>query len=126
MARRLLAAGLLVAVTVAVYAPVGGYGFLNYDDRPYVVENPLLRAGWSGAAQAFLAPYHDNWIPLTWLSLSLDYQLFGLEPAGYHRVNVGLHALAAAALLLALARLTGALGRSAFTAAVFALHPLHV
>jgi tetratricopeptide (TPR) repeat protein len=126
VARRLLAAGLLVAATVAVYAPVGGYGFLNYDDRLYVVENPLLRAGWSGAAQAFRAPHHDNWIPLTWLSLALDYQLFGLEPAGYHWMNVGLHALGAAALLLALARLTGALGRSAFIAAVFALHPLHV
>ncbi len=126
MARRLLAAALLVAATVAVYAPVRDFEFLNYDDRLYVVENPLLHSGLRGAVQAFRAPYLDNWIPLTWLSLALDQRLFGQDPGAYHLGNVGLHALAAAALLLGLERLTGALGRSAFAAAVFALHPLHV
>ncbi|MDJ0864593.1 MAG: tetratricopeptide repeat protein [Myxococcota bacterium] len=126
--RRALYALLLVATTFAVYADVGRQDFVGYDDPIYVTQNPHLPAGLSAAGLrwAFLEPYETNWIPLTWLSLLVSYELHGLDPAGYKWTNVALHAASALLLFWALARATGALGRSAFVAAVFALHPLHV
>src|SRR5207253_1673952 len=60
------------------------------------------------------------------VSHMLDCQFFGVAPAGHHFTNVLLHMLAAVLLFLAFWRMTGALWRSAFVAAVFAIHPLHV
>jgi tetratricopeptide (TPR) repeat protein len=117
----------LAALTFALYAPVRHHAFVDYDDDRYVLENPNLRLPLDAAAlrRAF-EPYETNWIPLTWLSLHLDWRLHGSRPAGYLLENAALHAASAALLFLALARLTGAAGRSAFVAAVFAAHPLHV
>ncbi len=56
----------------------------------------------------------------------LDVQLFGLDPGWHHLVNVGLHLINTALLFLLLQRATGATWRSAFAAALFGLHPLHV
>jgi tetratricopeptide (TPR) repeat protein len=111
-----------------VYFQVHAHDFVNFDDPIYVVDNPNLKAGLSldTVTRAFTEIYELNWIPLTWVSLLVDHALFGFEPSGYHLVNVALHALAAAILYLALARMTRAPWRSAFVAAVFALHPLHV
>jgi len=67
-----------------------------------------------------------NWHPLTWLSHMLDCQLYGLHPAGHHLTNVLLHTATVIALFLVLRRMTGALWRSAFVAALFAIHPLRV
>jgi len=118
----------LVALTAAVYAPVRGHDFVDLDDPALVTRNPNLPGGLTAAkvARAFAEPYHANWTPLATLSLQLDYALHGLEPAGYHVANAALHAAAALLLFLALARMTGSPGPSAFVAAVFALHPLHV
>ena len=68
----------------------------------------------------------DNWHPLTWLSYMLDYELFRLNPAGYHIVNLLFHIANSLLLFLILHRMTKALWQSAFVAAVFAIHPLHV
>src|SRR5262249_53924694 len=97
-------------------------------DDSYVLANPLVRGGltWDGVRAAFTSGHAANWHPLTWLSHQLDVQLFGLDAGAHHRTNVLLHALDAALLLCALVALTGALWRSAFAAAVFAVHPLHV
>ena len=117
----------LLTLTVAVFHPVRGHEFVNYDDREYVVENANLRAGLSleSAAGAF-RPLATNWFPLNRLSLQLDHALFGVDPAGYHVTSLVLHAGAAVLLFLALVRMTGAPWRSAFVAGVFAIHPLHV
>jgi len=117
-----------VAAAFAVYAPVRDHEFVNYDDDLYIVENQNLRAplGLESVRRAFASPYETNWIPLTWLSLHVDYALYGTEPAGYHLTNVGLHALSTVLLFFALSRMTRATWPSAFVAAVFALHPLHV
>jgi tetratricopeptide (TPR) repeat protein len=125
--RRLLAPALVVA-TLWVFAPVRHHGFLAYDDGPYVTERPEVRAGLSepGVAWAFTNVAAGNWHPLTWLSHMLDEDLFGLDPGPQHLVNVVLHALSAALLFFGLARATGAPGRAAFAAAVFALHPQRV
>ena len=118
----------LAAATLAVYAPVRGHGFVDYDDDEYVFRNPHVQAGLDAesVAWAFTSLEAANWHPLTWLSHMLDYEMFGLQPAGHHLVNMGLHAANAALLFLALSSLTGRSWPAAFTAALFALHPLNV
>jgi tetratricopeptide (TPR) repeat protein len=119
---------LLALGTLLVYAQVGGHEFLYYDDNMYVTENPPVQGGlsWSGIVWAFTAMHAGNWHPLTWLSHMLDVQLFGLSPGAHHLVNVLFHAASTVLLFLVLMRMTGAQWRSAFVAAMFAFHPLHV
>jgi tetratricopeptide (TPR) repeat protein len=115
-------------LAAAVMAPAIEHAWINYDDDVYLTGNPRLALGLGreGIAWAFTTFHGANWFPLTWLSWMLDFELYGLDPAGFHATNVALHAATAALLCGALARLTGAPGRSAFVAAVFAVHPLHV
>ena len=119
---------LLMLVTVLVYLPVRHYDFTNYDDDLYVTENPVVQAGltWTGVKWAFTTMAASNWHPLTWLSLMLDCQIFGLDPGWAHLINVYFHAANAALLFLLLLRLTNAFWQSALVAALFAWHPLHV
>lgn len=70
--------------------------------------------------------YQFYWHPLTWLSYLLDFELFGSNAGGYHAINVLLHVASTSVLFTALHRMTGAMWRSAFVAAMFAVHPLHV
>jgi tetratricopeptide (TPR) repeat protein len=126
--RPLVLAAALALVTVAVYAPALGNGFVDYDDGMYVTENPRMTQGLSGenVAWAFTTTEAMNWHPLTWLSHLLDAELFGMAPAGHHATSVVLHALTAALLFLLLQRATGATGASLAAAALFAVHPLNV
>jgi protein O-mannosyl-transferase len=123
-----LACLLLLLPTLAVYWPVTGFEFINLDDRDYVTANRFVTQGltWSGVWWAFQTVYAANWHPVTWLSHMLDVQLFGLHPGGPHVVNLLLHVANTLLLFLLLRRLTGALWRSTFVAALFALHPLHI
>jgi len=118
---------LLIAATLAVFYPVRHHEFVEYDDAIQIVQNPQVRESLNiaGLARAF-QPYGSNWIPLTWISYQINHAFSGLEPGGYLLTNVALHALNAALLYLALVGMTGAVWRSAFVAALFALHPLHV
>jgi len=118
----------LALLTLAVYAPARGHGFVDYDDDEYVFANPHVRGGLDAEsiAWAFTSTELSNWHPLTWLSHMLDCQLFGLDPAGHHMVSVALHAANVALLFLLLAWLTGQTWPSAFAAALFAVHPLNV
>jgi Flp pilus assembly protein TadD len=119
---------LLLVATLVAYWPALNNDFINFDDREYVTENPHVIAGltWSNVAWAFRAGYASNWHPLTWLSHQLDVQLFGLNPRWHHFTSLLLHLANSLLLLSLLRRMTGALWRSAFVAALFALHPLHV
>ena len=123
----LLAVALAVA-TLAVYYPVRHLPFINYDDDLYVTENPHVQSGlqWDTLQWAFTSHDAANWHPLTWLSHALDFQLFGLSPAGPHIVNLLLHTLNVVLLFWVLWRATGFTGRSAMVAALFALHPINV
>ena len=119
---------MLIVLTLLVFARAGGLEFLSYDDNLYVTDNQTVQGGlsWSNAAWAFTTMHAANWHPLTWLSLMLDIQLFGPRPGALHLVNVLFHAVNTVLLFLLLARMTGAKWRSAFVAALFAIHPLHV
>src|SRR5262245_6208598 len=118
----------LVLMTTLAYLPSLGNGFLNYDDDSYVTANPVVRAGLGldGVRWAFTTGTQANWHPLTWISHMLDVTLWGLNPGGHHATSLALHVAATLLLFAALARMTGALGRSAAVAALFAVHPLHV
>ena len=116
----------LVAITGIVFGRSVAFDFLNYDDSFYVYQNPSISNGLthSGLVKAFTQPLVGNWHPLTSISLMLDAQIFGLNAGGYHFVNVLLHTIAVLLLFLVLKAMTGATWRSAFAAAVFAIHPL--
>jgi tetratricopeptide (TPR) repeat protein len=113
---------------LAVYWQVQGHAFVTFDDYQYVVENPHVRHGLTlqGIVWAFTSGYASNWHPLTWLSHMLDCTLYGLNPKGHHFNNLLLHLTNTLLLFWVLRRMTTALWRSAFVAALFALHPLHV
>ena len=118
----------LAALTVAVYEPVRHFDFVSVDDPVYVSENPVVAHGltWAGVAWAFTTSRAANWHPVTWLSHMLDVQLFGMAPGAHHVTNLVLHVLNTLLLFLLLSRMTGRAGPSAFVAALFAVHPLHV
>jgi tetratricopeptide (TPR) repeat protein len=127
-ALRALSLAFLAAATFFAFAGVLQNGWIFYDDPRYVYENPHVNQGLKlSNALWFLAHAHgENWHPLTSWSHMLDVQLFGLQPAGPHAVNLALHVLNAVLLVLVLYRLTGGWWRSALVGALFALHPLRV
>jgi tetratricopeptide (TPR) repeat protein len=98
------------------------------DDRDYVTANFHIHGGlaWSTIKWAFTSTAAANWHPLTWLSHALDYQLFGLNPAGHHLDSVLIHALNAVVLFLLLSWVTKRVGPSLLVAALFAVHPINV
>lgn len=118
----------LVMMTLAVYQQVRNHDFTNFDDDDYVTQNPFVRDGltWRGFSWAFRSHLHGHYHPVTWLSHMTDVELFGLNPAGHHLTSVFLHVVNILLLFLILRRMTGALWQSAFVAALFAIHPLHV
>jgi len=128
MRLRIILVGLLVLVTLSVYWQVGSHDFITLDDPSYVVNNPHVATGlnWENIFWAFTSVHAANWHPLTWLSHMLDVQMFGMNPGAHHLVNVFIHIATTLLLFSLLTRLTGAVWRSAFVAALFALHPLHV
>ena len=121
-------AALLVTLTLAVYLQVGSFSFVPIDDNLYITKEAHIRDGLSakGIAWAFGTFYDCNWIPLTWISLMVDASLYGSSPGGHHLANVLLHAANVLVVFAVFAKATGDSGRSAFVAALFAVHPLHV
>ena len=119
---------LLIVATLSVFWQVNQFDFINFDDPVYVTENSNIQSGitLNGVRWAFSTTYAEFWHPLTWLSLMLDYQLHGLNAGGYHLSNLILHIMSTLLLFWLFNRMTGAIWRSAFVAALFALHPLHV
>jgi protein O-mannosyl-transferase len=118
----------LTAVTLAVFWQVNQFDFINVDDPIYVTGNSHIHSGITpdGLRWALGTTYAEFWHPLTWLSLMFDYQFYGLHAGGYHVTNLILHIMSALLLFGLFNRMTGAIWRSAFVAALFALHPLRV
>ncbi len=117
-------AGLLLVLSLLAYAPAIVDGGFVWDDDQYVTDNPTLRS-----AEGLRAIWTDTFAtpqfyPLTHTTFWLEYRLWGLQPAGYHAVNVVLHTASAILLMVLLGRLGIAGGFLA--AMIFALHPINV
>jgi protein O-mannosyl-transferase len=93
-----------------------------------VYQNTRITSGFSllNVVWAFTHIHSENWHPLTTITHMLDCQLYGLQAGWHHFTNVLLHTVAVVLLFLTLQHMTDAFWRSAFVAAVFAIHPLHV
>jgi protein O-mannosyl-transferase len=119
---------LLVALTLAVYGRTCTFDFIVLDDPTYVKWNHYVLDGLKPASLEWaVSQFNDaNWIPLTWLSLMLDATIYQKWPDGYHITNVLLHTANVLLVFLVFTRMTGSAARSAFVAALFAIHPLHV
>jgi len=124
----ILLGALLVLATLLLYGPVTRHEFLTLDDRPYVTKNIHVSTGLNlgNIVWAFTSFHEANWHPLTWISHMADCQLFGLNSGAHHFVNLVLHAANVLLLFFLLRRATGAVWRSFFVAALFAVHPLNV
>jgi tetratricopeptide (TPR) repeat protein len=117
----------LAVVTFAVYWQVNQYDFINYDDVVFVTQNNHIQSGFTSEGVRWaLGPDFPIWIPFVWFSLMFDHQLHGMNAGGYHVTNLFLHIMSTLLLFWLFNRMTGKLWRSAFVAALFALHPLHV
>src|ERR1017187_65248 len=118
---------LLIAATVAVYAQVSRFDFVEYDDQLDVYNNRHVREGITlqTIGWALTSGEESNWMPLTRISHLLDVQLFGMQAGWHHVSNLLFHVLATLLLFWFLNRATGSRWRSAFVALLFALHPLH-
>ena len=126
-----LVPGVCVFLAVIVWIVFGQtlhHEFVNLDDDRYVYENPVVQKGvtWEGFRWALTFGEIGHWHPLTWISHMLDCQWYGLNAGGHHLTNIVLHTATVILLFLVLRRMTGLLWRSAFVAAVFAIHPLRV
>jgi Flp pilus assembly protein TadD len=118
----------LIAITFAVFGQTLGHGFINFDDPLYVSGNSQIQSGlsWQNMLWALTHVHSHNWHPLTTISHMLDCQLFGLKPGAHHAMNLLLHSVNAVLLFVLLATATQRIWSSAFVAAIFAIHPLHV
>lgn len=118
----------LLLLIVSIYGQVASHEFVNYDDGTYITANRDIQEGFSAKslAWAFTSTYTGNWHPVTWLSHIFDYSVYGENPKGHHITNVAIHAANSLLLFWFLLLATGATWRSAFVAALFAVHPLHV
>lgn len=114
--------------TLLVFSRAMGNDFVNYDDPVYVTENPPVQAGLTlhGIRWALTTGAAANWHPLTWMSHMIDWSLFEDDPRGHHAVNIILHSINAVLVFLVFRRLTNQFWFSAFSAALFAWHPLRV
>jgi cytochrome c-type biogenesis protein CcmH/NrfG len=123
----LVAIGLAILI-FSVYWQVGGYSFIAFDDDTYVYENPHVQKGLTqeGVSWSFTTFHASNWHPVTWISHMADVELFGSNAGWHHRMNGLFHLLNTLLLYLVLWRMTGRLWHSAFVAALFGVHPLHV
>ncbi|MDH4226893.1 MAG: hypothetical protein OEV59_03940 [Deltaproteobacteria bacterium] len=124
--------------TFVVYLKAITFGFVDWDDNDYVLNNPLLsQNGWDFIFAAFTSMHPGNWHPLTNLSYKFDYMIWGLDPMGYHLTNIALHAIATGLVFwFGYKLLSVVLNKetdrfrlffAAFVCAMlFGIHPLHV
>lgn len=118
----------LIIITAVIFSQVSQFDFINLDDPSYVYENPHIAAGFSHntLVWAFTTTREGAWQPLVWLSYLVDHEMDELNAGTYHTTNLILHVANVLLLFLLFLRITGAKWKSAFIAALFAIHPLHV
>lgn len=116
--------GLILLISIIAYLPVFQNGLLAWDDDAYIRNNPLL---YSFDLKSIFSQYvKSNYHPFTIIILAFEYQLFGLNPAGYHTVNLLLH-LVNVILVFYVVHLLSEKSIVALVASLlFGIHPMHV
>jgi len=119
---------MLTALTLGVFVYLVNCEFINLDDNAYITANPSVQGGLtiSGVRWAFTTTSQCNWHPLTWISHMIDVSLYGLRPGGHHLTNILIHVVNVLILFYVFRLMTGLVWQSAFVAALFAVHPLHI
>lgn len=127
-----------VLVTFLFYLPILGNDFVNWDDTEAIVQNlHIHRFDMDSLHWMFTTFYTGNWMPLTWLSLAMDYHLGRLNPRIYHLDNLLLHSLNTLLVFWLSLKVLGSLIRdegkrkgilptALLAAGLFGVHPLHV
>ncbi|MBI4678574.1 MAG: tetratricopeptide repeat protein [Elusimicrobia bacterium] len=134
---RFLPPVLVAAAAFAAFLPALSAGFVSWDDQIIIIDNPFYRGlGLTQVRWMFTNFLAGHYHPVTWLSFGLDHGLWGMDPAGYHLTSLVIHSLNAALLSLVAGRLLSSaalpggesdawtLPAAAFSALVFAVHPL--
>jgi hypothetical protein len=130
----------VVVVTFLAFAPTLHNQFVDWDDVDNFTRNPSYRGlGWTQLRWMWTSALLGHYVPVTWMSLGMDYLVWGMNPAGYHLTSLLLHCAGAAVFALVALRLLSAssvaadgehaLARpvgAAFAALLFAVHPLRV
>jgi hypothetical protein len=133
--RVVIAAGVIVTVTIAVFSRTFGNGFVRWDDYENLVDNDAFRGvGWRQLEWMFGEFHAGHYQPLTWLTFAIDSLLWGERAAGYHLTSALIHAATAVAVFFFARRLLALatdvprapLFGAAVAAIVFAIHPLRV
>jgi len=124
----LLVCVLLMGASLACFYQSTNFDYIGYDDDKYVSENLHVKNGlsWDGVKWAFTSHHMSNWHPLTWVSHMGVCHFFGSEPRPQHAINLIIHTINILLLFFIFFQMTGALWRSAFIAAIFAIHPMHI
>ena len=125
--RTALACLALALLALAAFWQSLGFGFLDMDDHVYFADNPMVRNGFVDGSLGYAFGFDfSNWHPLTWLSLMLHAEVFGISPTGLRIENLVLHAGCAALLFLSLRAMTRRFWPSLLVAALFVVHPVNV
>ena len=131
---------MLALATLLAFLPALRNDFVNWDDPDNFLTNESYRGlGWDQIHWMWTSHLTGHYIPVTWMTLGLDYKIWGMDPLGYHLTNVLWHAANAVLFyFLALALFRRAVPESSaklrariplgacFAALLFALHPLRV
>jgi len=129
--------GLVALITFVVFSPALRNGFVNWDDLETLVENQNFRGfTWSHLRWMFTTFHQGHYQPLSWLTFSLDYLVWGMDAFGYHLTNILLHSANAVLFYFLTLRLLAIAApmsnavvlklASGFSALLFAIHPLRV
>jgi protein O-mannosyl-transferase len=130
----------VVLLTASAFYPTLQNKFVNWDDYKNIVENPFYRGlSWMNIRWMFTVFYMGHYHPLTWLTLAIDYLIWGLNPFGYHLTNLVFHCANAVVLYWVACRLFVSADQNlnvhehslvplaaGFTALLFSIHPLRV
>ncbi len=119
-------------VSFFLYLPAINFDFLNWDDQKYVTENPHIELNWENVKFYFTNFYFLMYLPITMISLSLDYAIAEFEPAVFHTTNIVLHLINTFLVFVLVYKLFGQSGNkhkleiAVITTALFGIHTLHV
>lgn len=118
---------LVGAVTFLVFLPAVRFGFINWDDPYLFLSNPFYRGfHWANVRWMLTSMDRGVYIPLTWISHAIDYQLYAMNPQGHHFTSILFHAFNAVLFALVLRKMVKNNWALVVAVLFWSLHPLRV